>query len=414
MPKQAAAPDRSVPRTRVRSGDSSIDRRGRLRDAPPFLSYGFRPFFLFGSGYAALAVPLWLWTYFRGSGPAGPLSGLAWHAHEMLFGYLGAVMAGFVLTAVPNWTGRLPISGLPLAAMAGLWCVGRLALLAHPEPLSAAFLDLLFPIMLAAAVWREILVGRNFGNLPIALLITLFASANGLDHAGALVPALGGYGIRLGLAVAALMIAIVGGRVTPSFTRNWMSRAGLAPLPAAMDRLDKTALMLTAGGLAGWVASPHAFVVGTVLASAGVLLLVRLFRWRGYRTLGEPIVLVLHLGYLWLAVALLLLGLGALLPSIIPTSSAIHALTAGAVGTMTLAVMTRASLGHTGRAIASDRQTNTIYVLVTLGALFRVAAPLVASAYIPLVVAGGLLWSVAFGLFVIAYGPMLVSKRVGR
>jgi uncharacterized protein involved in response to NO len=339
---------------RVNLGDPSIDRRGRLRDAPPFLSYGFRPFFLFGSAYAALAVPLWLWSYLVGSGPpAGPLPGLAWHAHEMLFGYLGAVMAGFVLTAVPNWTGRLPISGPRLAAMAVLWCIGRLALLAHPEPLSTAFLDLLFPIMLAAAVWREILVGRNFGNLPIALLITLFGFANGLDHAGALVPALGGYGIRLALAVAALMMAIVGGRVTPSFTRNWMSRAGLAPLPAAMDRLDQIALIVTAGGLVGWVASPHAVVVGAVLAAAGVLLLIRLFRWRGYRTLGEPIVLVLHLGYLWLAVALLLLGLS-ILPASVPASSAIHALTAGAVGTMTLAVMTRATLGHTGRTIASD------------------------------------------------------------
>ena len=398
---------------RVNLGDPSIDRRGRLRDAPPFLSYGFRPFFLFGSTYAALAVPLWLWTYFGGSGPAGALTGPAWHAHEMLFGYLGAVMAGFVLTAVPNWTGRLPISGPSLAVMAGLWCVGRLALLAHPEPFSTAFLDLLFPIMLAAAVWREILVGRNFGNLPIALLITLFAFANGLDHAGALVPALGGYGIRLALAVAALMIAIVGGRVTPSFTRNWMGRAGLAPLPAAMDRLDQSALMLTAGGLVGWVVLPNAFVVGAVLAVAGVLLLIRLFRWRGYRTLGEPIVLVLHLGYLWLAVALLLLGLSILLPASVPASSAIHALTAGAVGTMTLAVMTRATLGHTGRTIASNGLTKTIYALVTLGALLRVAAPFLASAYTPLLLAGGLLWSAAFALFVVLYGPMLVSKRVG-
>jgi uncharacterized protein involved in response to NO len=191
-----------------------------------------------------------------------------------------------------------------------------------------------------------------------------------------------------------------------------MSRAGLAPLPAAMDRLDQTALMLTAGGLVGWVASPHAFVVGTVLAAAGGLLLIRLFRWRGYRTLGEPIVLVLHLGYLWLAVALLLLGFSILLPASVPASSAIHALTAGAVGTMTLAVMTRATLGHTGRTVASDSRTNTLYALVTLGALFRVAAPLLASAYTPLLVAGGVLWSAAFALFVVVYGPMLVSKRV--
>jgi len=201
-------PDRSVPRLRANAGDTSIDRRGRLKDAPPLLSYGFRPFFLFGSCYAALAVPLWLWTHFGGAGPAGSLTGLAWHAHEMLFGYLGAIMAGFVLTAVPNWTGRLPLSGARLAALVGLWCVGRLALLVHQEPLSAMFLDLLFPLTLAAAVWREIVVGRNFGNAPIAILITLFVFANALDHAGALLPVLQGCGIRLALAVAALMIAV--------------------------------------------------------------------------------------------------------------------------------------------------------------------------------------------------------------
>jgi uncharacterized protein involved in response to NO len=321
-------------------------------------------------------------------------------------------MAGFVLTAVPNWTGRLPISGPPLAAMTLLWFIGRFALLAHPEPLSTAFLDLLFPIALAGLVLREILVGRNLANIPIVALLALFAIANGLDHAGALVPSLEGYGIRLGLVVAALMMAIVGGRVTPSFTRNWMSRTGRAPLPAVMGNLDRTALVVTAAGLFGWVVQPQSFIGGAVLAAAGLLLLVRLLRWRGHRTLGEPILLVLHLGYLWLAVALLLLGLAALLPSVITASSAVHALTAGAVGTMTLAVMTRASRGHTGRTIASDGPTNAIYGLVTLGALFRVAAPLVASAYVPLLVAGGLLWSAAFGLFVLAYGAMLISKRV--
>jgi uncharacterized protein involved in response to NO len=403
--------DRSMPRARVNAGDRSIDRRGRSKEAWAFLSYGFRPFFLFGAVYAAVAVPLWLLTYLGGVGPAGPFVGLAWHAHEMVFGYLSAVIAGFVLTAVPNWTGRLPLSGMPLAVLVGLWLIGRLAMLVHPEPVSTAILDLLFPLTLAAAVWREIAAGRNVRNAPIAALLTLFALASLLDHASGFFEALDGLGIRLALGVAAMLIALVGGRVTPSFTRNWMARAGLAPLPASMDGLDRLALLVTAVSLAGWIAAPDAAPVGGGLVAAGALLLARLARWRGHRALAEPIVLVLHLGYLWLSLALLLLGLAGLQPALVPATSAIHALTAGAVGTMTLAIMTRASRGHTGRPLVADGPTIAIYVLVTLGALLRVAAPFAGDLYVSVLVSGGIAWSAAFALFAIAYGPMLASRR---
>ena len=406
------SPDRSVPRKRVNAGDGAIDRRGRARDVPAILSYGFRPFFLLGALDAALMVPLWLSIFFLGVGQGGPMQGLAWHAHEMLFGYLGAVMAGFILTAVPNWTGRLPLSGARLAALAGLWFAGRAAMLADPDPSSAAILDLAFPVALALSVWREIVAGRNHRNIPIALLLSLLAGANLLDHLAASFPVLDGYGIRLAMAVAAMMIALVGGRITPSFTRNFLARTGLSPLPAPMDNLDRVALATTALSLVGWVMAPDDILVGAGLTAAGVLLAARLFRWRGERVLGEPIVLVLHLGYLWLAVALLLLGLASLVPSFLPASAAIHALTAGAVGTMTLAVMTRATRGHTGRPIIADHATIAIYLLVTAGAVFRVLAPFVDDRYVPLLVAGGALWSAAFGLFLLVYGPMLIGRRV--
>jgi uncharacterized protein involved in response to NO len=408
-----ASPDRSVPRKRVNAGDGAIDRRGRARDVPAILSYGFRPFFLLGALHAALMVPLWLSIFFLGVGQGGPMQGLAWHAHEMLFGYLGAVMAGFILTTVPNWTGRLPLSGAPLAALAGLWFAGRAAMLADPDPPSAAILDLAFPVALALSVWREIVAGRNYRNIPIAFLLSLFAGSNLLDHAAIRFAALDGYGIRLALAVAAMMLALVGGRITPSFTRNFMARIGLAPLPAPMDNLDRVALATTALSLGGWVVAPDDILVGAGLAAAGVLLAARLFRWRGERVLGEPIVLVLHIGYLWLAVALLLLGLACLLPLLMPASAAIHALTAGAVGTMTLAVMTRATRGHTGRPIVADHATIAIYLLVTVGAVLRVLAPFADELYVLLLVAGGVVWSAAFALFVLAYGPMLVSRRAG-
>ncbi len=403
--------DRSVPRARVNAGDRSIDRRGRVRNAPAFLSYAFRPFFLLGSIYAALAVPLWLLVYFGYASLSGSFAGLAWHAHEMIFGYLGAVIAGFILTAVPNWTGRLPLSGAPLAVLVALWLLGRVALFFDPEPLSAAILDLAFPVVLAASIWREIVAGRNVRNAPIAVLLSLFALANLVDHAATQFAALDGVGIRLALGVTALLMALVGGRVTPSFTRNWLARVKGPPLPAPMDYLDKLGLAATGVGMAGWVAAPDASWVGSCLLGAAALLIARLLRWQGHRTLGEPIVLILHLGQFWLAAALLLMGLAALVPSAVPVSSAVHALTAGAVGTMTLAVMTRASRGHAGRPITAGAATIAIYVLVTLGAALRVIAPFMSAHYATVLITGGVLWSASFGLFALSYGPMLLTKR---
>ncbi len=401
----------SRPRERVRSGDTSIDRRGRRLDVPPILSYGFRPFFVAGALYAALSIPLWLAALFLGHVRTGVFVGAAWHAHEMIFGYLGAVIAGFILTAVPNWTGRLPISGGPLFVLVAVWAAGRLMAFLPVEPVVAAVIDLAFPVMLAGAIWREIAVGRNYRNIPVAALVSLFATANLLDYLGVVVPMLGGYGIRLALGTAATLIALIGGRITPSFTRNWMVRGQMQPLPAPMGWLDQIALATTAVASLAWIVRPEALVSGLLLLAAGASLLVRLSRWRGWRALRSPIVLVLHAGYLWLAVAFVLNGLAVLLPGPINASAGVHALTAGAIGTMTLAVMTRASLGHTGRTIESDFATATIYALVTIGALLRVAAPFL-PAYDTILVAAGSTWSAAFALFVARYGPMLFQARV--
>ena len=405
----AAASDRSALRRLINSGDRSRDGRGRVRDMPPILQYGFRPFFFLAAVHAGLAIPLWLWLHLRGGVLPGPFAGLDWHVHEMLFGYLAAVIAGFLLTAIPNWTGRLPLSGWPLAALVGLWLAGRAACAFLPDPAAAMAVDLAFPAVLALSVWREVLAGRNWRNAPIAVMITLFGAANALHHAGNLDLVPQGLGTRLALAAAAMLISLVGGRIVPSFTRNFLARTGTASLPASFGWLDKAALAATGLALALWVAVPDEAITAACMALAGALLLARLARWRGHRTLGDPIVLVLHLGYLWLAAALLLFG--ASITGLLPQSSALHALTAGAIGTMTLAVMTRASLGHTGRAIVADRSVQAIYALVTLGAALRVAAPLAPDLYIPLLTAGGTLWSASFLLFAIRYAPVLWGKR---
>ncbi len=378
------------------------------------LSYGFRPFFLLGAAFAAIAVPVWLAVLQSGIAPAGPFDGFRWHIHEMIFGYLGAIIAGFALTAVPNWTGRLPLSGLPLAGLAGLWLAGRIACAFLPSPAWAAAIDGAFLIVLAAAIWREIVAGKNLHNVPIAGLITVFALANLIFHGAGLWPGLQGYGERIALGIAALLIALIGGRIVPSFTRNWMAKAKLEPLPEPFGRFDKLALGVLAVAVVAWMAWPGALPTAVLLLAASLMHFVRLSRWRGTRTAREPILLVLHLGYLWLAVSLALMGLATLAPSALTASAGLHALTAGAIGTMTLAVMTRASLGHTGREIKADGATLAIYALVTLGALLRVAAPLLPADYLTTLIASGVLWSGAFALFVVVYGPILARPGAGR
>lgn len=409
----SSAQDRSVLRSLRRSGETVRDGRGRIASMPPILQYGFRPFFFLAALYAGLAIPSWLWIYAAGGALPGPFPGLGWHVHEMLFGYLAAVITGFVLTAVPNWTGRLPLSGWPLAGLVALWLAGRAASAFLPVPSLAMAIDLAFPAVLALALWREIITGRNWKNLPVAAMITLFGAANALHHAENLGLVPGGLGLRLALAVAAMLIALIGGRVVPSFTRNWLVKDGETRLPATFGRLDKAALVATAIAMILWVAGPEALATGSAQIVAGVLLAARLTRWRGLRIAEEPILLILHVGYLWLAVAVLLLG-ATTLADAVPVSSAIHALTAGAIGTMTLAVMTRASLGHTGRQIVADWSVVLIYLSATLGAALRVAAPFAGDWYVHVLACGGAFWSAAFLLFAVRYAPILWGPRAAR
>lgn len=402
-----ASEDRSVLR---RNPNDGKDGRGRIAAAPAILHYGFRPFFLLAALYAGLAVPVWLWLFREGLVPAGPFSGIDWHIHEMLFGYLAAVIAGFILTAVPNWTGRLPLSGLPLGILAGLWLVGRIACAAIADPVAAMVLDLAFPVALAAAIWREVLAGRNWRNTPVATLLTLFALANAAHHAQGMDLVRDGLAVHLALGVAIMLMTLIGGRIVPSFTRNWLVKQGHKSLPAPFGGLDKAALAVTVIAVIAWLAAPEAAVAGYVLLAAGAALAARLARWRGAATWRAPIVAILHLGYAWLALSVALLGL-AVVWSGMPPSAALHALTAGAVGTMTLAVMTRASLGHSGRAIAAGPATIAIYAAVNLGAALRVAAPFAGDHHVDMLTVSGMVWSAAFLLFAAAYGPMLWRAR---
>jgi uncharacterized protein involved in response to NO len=363
--------------------------------------------------WSATALAGWIAMLTMGLAPPSRFDPLAWHIHEMLFGFVMAAIAGFLLTAIPNWTGRAPISGAPLAALVTLWLAGRLACLVSawiPFWLAAAA-DLAFPFVLCAVCAREIVAGRNWRNMPMPVPIAMLGIADllmYLELAGFSVPA--GLGWRLGLTAIIVLISVVGGRIIPTFTRNWLVKQGADVLPPAHDRVDNVALGALHAGMVGWVFLPALPPVGGLLILAAALNLWRLGRWRGIATSAEPLLAVLHVGYLWVIIGAALLGLSRLTDHV-PEAAAIHALTAGAIGTMTLGVMTRVSLGHTGRPLAADRITALIYLLVILAAVVRVAAA--ASGSPPMVIEiAAALWISGFGLFALRYGPMLLAPRL--
>ena len=389
---------------------------GSLAKSPLWLRGGYRVLFGCGALWAIIVVVLWIgslggrWTLPLAIDP------LAWHQHEMLFGYLGAIIGGFVSAAIPNWTGRPTVMGWRVAAVAGLWLAARLAILfsALVPPVVGAALDTVYLLLLLAYAAREIFASGN-RNKPILAILFLFAAACALDHAaimGILAdPALG---MRLGFALILLLIVLIGGRITPAFTRNWLVRQGRSErLPVLPNRFDMVVSGLTAAALASWVAGPAYPGAGVLLIGAGGLQLVRLMRWEGLRAIDDPLVFVLHLSYAWLPAGLILLGCAALF-SLLPVTSAVHALGAGAMGAMTLAVMTRATRGHTGRVLEADRATLHIYILVHAGALLRVLAPLLPFDYMGIIAAAGGLWASAFLLFLLVYVPMAVRPAPGE
>ncbi|HEU4804431.1 MAG TPA: NnrS family protein, partial [Nitrobacter sp.] len=275
----------------------------------------------------------------------------------------------------------------------------------------AAAVDLAFPFVLCAVVAREIIAGRNWRNMPMPVPIAILGFADllmYLELAGFSVPA--GLGWRLGLTAIIVLISVVGGRIIPVFTRNWLAKQGATVLPASHGRIDNLALGALHAGMIGWAFFPAFSPVGGLLLLAAALNLWRLVRWRGTATWAEPLLSVLHVGYLWVIIGAALLG-ASMLTGHVPEAAAIHALTAGAIGTMTLGVMTRVSLGHTGRALAADRTTALIYLLVILAAVARVAAA--ASGSVPMLIEiSAMLWIGSFGLFALRYGPMLLAPRV--
>jgi uncharacterized protein involved in response to NO len=380
---------------------------------PAILSYAFRPLFLAAASWAIVAIAVWLAMLLGHLQLPTRFDPFSWHIHEMLFGFVMAAVGGFLLTAIPNWTQRPPIAGYPLALLAGLWLLGRIACLisAALPPWLAIALDISYPVLLLAMVAREIIVSRNWRNLPMTAPIAVFIGADVLMHLeslGTAVPS--GLGWRLGLAATIQLISVVGGRIVPNFTHNWLSKRHSPRQPTPHGKTDVVAIGVLHAGLLLWAIVPDLRLAGALLVIGGALNGWRLVHWAGGATVSEPLLFILHVGYAWMVAGSILLGLS-VLDLGVPTASAIHALAAGSIGNMILAVMTRVALGHTGRDLTASRTTVAIYILINAAAVARVAASWNTSAIMNLVALSGLCWIAAFILFELQYGSMLLRQR---
>lgn len=387
---------------------------GFMRDFALF-SYGFRPFFLLSGIYAALAVPLWLWIYVRGSTAVSPLPPHLWHGHEMIYGFVLAAIAGFLLTAVPSWTSSRGFAGWPLISLVLLWLAGRVAMAAASDlPAWVTWIaELAFLPALAALLTPPLLRARN-RNTPMLLVLAVLwladaafviamRSGNSAHAASAL---------RFAIDVVLILVTIIGGRIVPAFTANALRRHGRTMAVVAPPWLEPVVIALMVSIAVVDVLWPDSFASGTLAALAAAAHVLRLSGWRSRWTLREPIVWILHAGYAWLPIGLALKALWLL--GAVPWSARwLHAFTLGVFGTMILAVMTRAALGHTGRPLVVSRAVVVSYVLLIASVLVRVFGPaLCTHDYVLTVIAAGLLWTLAFVLFVIVYAPILWRVRV--
>ncbi|MGJ4940546.1 NnrS family protein [Bradyrhizobium sp. HKCCYLS1011] len=385
--------------------------RFREHHGLPILANGFRPFFLLGAVQSALTILVWLPVFYGELKLTSAFAPRDWHVHEMLYGYLPAIITGFLFTAIPNWTGRLPLQGMPLLTLVIAWIAGRIAVTfsAGASWWLVAAVDCGFLLLVVGAAAREIIAGRNWRNLQVVLLVAMLLAGNIGFHVEAHVRGAADTSIRIGVAVVVLLIALIGGRITPSFTRNWLVRENPGRLPVPFGRFDVVVVLVSALVLLAWIIVPdHAFT-GIALALAGVLHLIRLARWAGDRTLRERLLVILHVGYAFVPLGFLInaaASFGAVLPS-----AGLHAWMAGAAGVMTLAVMTRATLGHTGQQLTASAATQAIYAAIVIAALARICAVLEPAHSELLLHVAAFAWVTAFLGFALAYGPLLLGLK---
>ena len=381
--------------------------------AMALLALGFRPFYLFAAVFAIVAVPVWLVSYAGGNLAGNYLQGIAWHSHEMIFGFAAAVIAGFLLTAVRNWTGRPTPTGALLGGLATLWLLARVLMLTGPANV-AALIDVLFLPALGIAVAIPIWASRNARNYKVLAVLSVLTLANvgyHLASSGSLPLEFGRVSLAAALDVISILIAIVGGRVVPAFIGNAVEGASPRHI-RSVEFVSVGALLviLVAGAVKPWIAVPHtAWLIIFVVAAVGQG--VRLLLWQPFRARGNPLLWMLPVAYAWLPVSLALKALE--LQSMVPAGAAIHALTIGAIASLMMAMMMRSALGHSGRPLVAGLAEVGAFVLLQLSAIVRILAALVVpGAYREAMIVSGVLWTLAFAVFLWRYWPVLTRPRI--
>ena len=380
---------------------------------PAMLSHGFRPFFFFGTLYAGLAVLLWMPQYYGELSLPTLMVPVDWHIHEMLFGFLGAVVTGFLFTAVPNWTGRMPVTGWPLLVLILLWLAGRVAMVFSADIgwQWTMVIDGAFLLAVLGVIAVEIFAGKNWRNFRVLIPLSLLVAANVGFHVEAHTQGITDISRRAALAAAIILIMIIGGRIIPSFTRNWLAReAPKGRMPATFGRFDAVALGLSVLALGLWVALPLYLWTGALAWLAAVLQSIRLARWVGWRAAGDLMVFILHIGYAFLPVGFALIALGVFWPGQVPPAASTHALGAGAIGIMTLAVMVRATHGHTGRELKAGIVIKLIFACVLVSVFARIAHALGAPLPDVTLHIAAFAWAIGFVGFTVYHAPMLLKR----
>lgn len=388
--------------------------RGLKMTGPVVFSYGFRPFFLGAGIWAILAMLLWVLSLTLGMPLGGSYDALNWHAHEMLFGFGSAVLAGFLLTAVPNWTGNLPVSGTPLIILAGFWLAGRLIFL-HPDLIyfhGAIALESLFLPLLLCICAREIIAGKQWKNLKVLVGLTILTIANLIFHYSVITNGDIAFASRIAVSAYVLLIMIIGGRIVPSFTRNWLNRNQKTNFPVSFNRYDAVCIIIGACALFSWIIVPKITVTLMLAFLAAILHIARLARWRGWETKSEKLLFILHIAYVFIPAGFVAIGLSA--AEYLNGYSALHIMTVGAVALMMLAVMGRATRGHTGNALTASPLTILSYLCLIASALVRPFAEIVLNYFHTILAISALLWIAAFAFFIIEYAPMLLQDRRKR
>jgi len=388
--------------------DPSARKQGKTAlGVHPLLALGFRPFYLLAAAFAAVSVPVWLAKYYGGAAGLAHVD-MFWHMHEMVFGFVIAVIIGFLYTAGRNWSGLWTPRGGTLAAIGLLWIAGRVAMCTAAPPLAAA-IDFVFIPVAAWPLYRVLKRAGNKRNLVLVVLLSLLAAANAVFHAARIgwldispLPA-----VQAAIIIVVIIETMIGGRVIPGFTAN----AVPGVKPVTNEKRDRVMVVLTVGAGLAWVCGAPAVLSAALAVGAAIAQAIRLLGWKPFRTVHNPLLWILHASYAWIPLGLLLLGLAAL--GIVSDSAAFHALAVGSTAGLILGMITRTALGHTGRALKAGPSETVMYALIQVGAIARLVAAIDTDGLRnAALVLAAVCWSSAFVLYLAVYGPYLFRARV--